>query len=193
MCKHLPFHCLCRSQSQFTSASLPLYCTVRLHHFLHNLPLQPDVWFNTWRKSICVQTWQVNESPLKANYFPCAFRACVGARDPYCGWDLLLKKCTTLEESVRMSQWEQSITKCPVSIVVVLHLIWFFLYDSDYLHQASTVTCEFNTHINMCSNCSVFSPQTHNFHYNQQRFKPSWEMYVSLPEKRHLGSKQRDS
>lgn len=42
-------------------------------------------------------------------------RACVGARDPYCGWDLLLKKCTTLEESVRMSQWEQSITKCPVS------------------------------------------------------------------------------
>lgn len=44
------------------------------------------------------------------------FRACVGARDPYCGWDLLLKKCTTLEESVRMSQWEQTITKCPVSM-----------------------------------------------------------------------------
>ncbi|MED6265905.1 Semaphorin-5A, partial [Characodon lateralis] len=45
--------------------------------------------------------------------------ACVGARDPYCGWDLLLKKCTTLEESVRMSQWEQSITKCPVRNVTV--------------------------------------------------------------------------
>uniref|UniRef100_A0A8C7YYH7 Sema domain-containing protein n=1 Tax=Oryzias sinensis TaxID=183150 RepID=A0A8C7YYH7_9TELE len=44
---------------------------------------------------------------------------CVGARDPYCGWDLLLKKCTTLEESVRMSQWEQSITKCPVRNVTV--------------------------------------------------------------------------
>ena len=52
----------------------------------------------------------------------------MGARDPYCGWDLLLKKCTTLEESVRMSQWEQSITKCPVSRfpifthIIVVHL-----------------------------------------------------------------------
>ncbi|KAF3835953.1 hypothetical protein F7725_028511 [Dissostichus mawsoni] len=45
--------------------------------------------------------------------------ACIGARDPYCGWDLLLKKCTTLEESVRMSQWEQSISKCPVRNVTV--------------------------------------------------------------------------
>ncbi|TNN89024.1 Semaphorin-5A [Liparis tanakae] len=50
-------------------------------------------------------------------YYPS--RACVGARDPYCGWDLLLKKCTTLEESVRMSQWEQSITKCPIRNVTV--------------------------------------------------------------------------
>ncbi|KAJ3611224.1 hypothetical protein NHX12_021240, partial [Muraenolepis orangiensis] len=41
------------------------------------------------------------------------------SRDPYCGWDLVLKKCTTLEESVRMSQWEQSITKCPVSAISV--------------------------------------------------------------------------
>lgn len=49
----------------------------------------------------------------------CPCSACVGARDPYCGWDLLLKKCTTLEESVRMSQWEQSITKCPVSCCLV--------------------------------------------------------------------------
>ncbi|MGH0133025.1 UNVERIFIED_CONTAM: hypothetical protein FKN15_035391 [Acipenser sinensis] len=39
--------------------------------------------------------------------------ACVGARDPYCGWDLVLKKCTTLDESLSMSQWEQSITECP--------------------------------------------------------------------------------
>ncbi|CAB1340882.1 unnamed protein product, partial [Coregonus sp. 'balchen'] len=46
-------------------------------------------------------------------------RACVGARDPYCGWDLVLRKCTTLEESVSMSQWEQSITKCPVRNVTV--------------------------------------------------------------------------
>ncbi|TRY53901.1 hypothetical protein DNTS_026477 [Danionella cerebrum] len=45
--------------------------------------------------------------------------ACVGARDPYCGWDLVLKKCTTLEESVSMSQWEQSITRCPVRNVTV--------------------------------------------------------------------------
>ncbi|KPP71089.1 hypothetical protein Z043_110030, partial [Scleropages formosus] len=39
--------------------------------------------------------------------------ACVGARDPYCGWDLVLKRCTALEESLSMSQWEQSITECP--------------------------------------------------------------------------------
>lgn len=56
----------------------------------------------------------------------CPCRACVGARDPYCGWDLLLKKCTTLEESVRMSQWEQSITKCPVSCCLV-NLSSFYL------------------------------------------------------------------
>ncbi|KAK1174109.1 semaphorin-5A-like isoform X1 [Acipenser oxyrinchus oxyrinchus] len=39
--------------------------------------------------------------------------ACFRARDPYCGWDLVLKKCTTLDESLSMSQWEQSITECP--------------------------------------------------------------------------------
>ncbi|CAB1461008.1 unnamed protein product, partial [Pleuronectes platessa] len=57
---------------------------------------------------------QVIKIPLKRCSYHKSREACVGARDPYCGWDLLLKKCTTLEESVRMSQWEQSITKCPV-------------------------------------------------------------------------------
>lgn len=95
----------------------------------------------------------------------------MGARDPYCGWDLLLKKCTTLEESVRMSQWEQSITKCPVSLLpdVYIHHFWF-----DQLHWLSLV-CNFkvvrntiilppafmlsssrrvNTHIHLCSSGS---------------------------------------
>uniref|UniRef100_W5N7X9 Sema domain-containing protein n=1 Tax=Lepisosteus oculatus TaxID=7918 RepID=W5N7X9_LEPOC len=44
---------------------------------------------------------------------------CVGARDPYCGWDLVLKRCTALEESLSMSQWEQSITECPTKNVTV--------------------------------------------------------------------------
>uniref|UniRef100_A0A8C7YX44 Sema domain-containing protein n=1 Tax=Oryzias sinensis TaxID=183150 RepID=A0A8C7YX44_9TELE len=62
---------------------------------------------------------QVIKIPLKRCSYHKTREACVGARDPYCGWDLLLKKCTTLEESVRMSQWEQSITKCPVRNVTV--------------------------------------------------------------------------
>ncbi|KAF0028165.1 hypothetical protein F2P81_019252 [Scophthalmus maximus] len=62
---------------------------------------------------------QVIKIPLKRCSYHKSREACVGARDPYCGWDLLLKKCTTLEESVRMSQWEQSITKCPIRNVTI--------------------------------------------------------------------------
>ncbi|KAI4798715.1 hypothetical protein KUCAC02_020536, partial [Chaenocephalus aceratus] len=62
---------------------------------------------------------QVIKIPLKRCSYHKSREACIGARDPYCGWDLLLKKCTTLEESVRMSQWEQSISKCPVRNVTV--------------------------------------------------------------------------
>ncbi|XP_077591911.1 semaphorin-5A isoform X1 [Stigmatopora nigra] len=62
---------------------------------------------------------QVIKIPLKRCSYHKNREACVGARDPYCGWDLLLKKCTTLEESARMSEWEQSISKCPVRNVTV--------------------------------------------------------------------------
>ena len=48
----------------------------------------------------------------------CIFSACIGAQDPYCGWDVVMKKCTTLEESLSMTQWEQSIATCPVSVRV---------------------------------------------------------------------------
>ncbi|XP_076868946.1 semaphorin-5A [Brachyhypopomus gauderio] len=65
----------------------------------------------------------VRDQVIKIHLMRCDFHktreACVGARDPYCGWDLVLKKCTTLEESVSMSQWEQSITQCPVRNVTV--------------------------------------------------------------------------
>uniref|UniRef100_A0A8C6P033 Semaphorin 5A n=1 Tax=Nothobranchius furzeri TaxID=105023 RepID=A0A8C6P033_NOTFU len=57
---------------------------------------------------------QVIKIPLKRCSYHKSREACVGARDPYCGWDLLLKKCTTLEESVRMSQWDDVfLTFCP--------------------------------------------------------------------------------
>uniref|UniRef100_A0AAY4ADZ6 Sema domain-containing protein n=1 Tax=Denticeps clupeoides TaxID=299321 RepID=A0AAY4ADZ6_9TELE len=62
---------------------------------------------------------QVIKIPLMRCNFHKSRDACVGARDPYCGWDLVLKKCTTLEESLSMSQWEQRITECPVRNVTV--------------------------------------------------------------------------
>ncbi|KAI1902278.1 hypothetical protein AGOR_G00043060 [Albula goreensis] len=42
---------------------------------------------------------QVIRVQLKRCSFHGTREACVGARDPYCGWDLALKRCTTLEES----------------------------------------------------------------------------------------------
>uniref|UniRef100_A0A452VBN6 Semaphorin 5A n=1 Tax=Ursus maritimus TaxID=29073 RepID=A0A452VBN6_URSMA len=45
--------------------------------------------------------------------------ACVGAQDPYCGWDMVMKKCTSLEESLNMTQWEQNTTTCPTRNLTV--------------------------------------------------------------------------
>ncbi|XP_036374893.1 semaphorin-5A-like isoform X1 [Megalops cyprinoides] len=65
----------------------------------------------------------VQDQVIKVQLRRCGFHrtreACVGARDPYCGWDLGLKRCTTLEESLSMSQWEQIITECPRRNVTV--------------------------------------------------------------------------
>ncbi|KAF7240448.1 Semaphorin-5A [Varanus komodoensis] len=57
--------------------------------------------------------------PLKRCPFYRTRSACVGSHDPYCGWDLVLKKCTPLEESLSMSQWEQSILACPTRNLTV--------------------------------------------------------------------------
>lgn len=138
-------------------------------------------------------------------------RACVGARDPYCGWDLLLKKCTTLEESVRMSQWEQSITKCPVSFIemfpdlYITHCAALAFFSVPTLKLKIRVENiiiitqplrtlfsphEFNTHIHLCSYplkttaCSVFSPCTHSL----QATAPNARLRnISLPKKGILG------
>lgn len=134
----------------------------------------------------------------------------MGARDPYCGWDLLLKKCTTLEDSVRMSQWEQSITKCPVRIpslyiyIIVLHflslyLLFFFLSlclqtlklveNRTILAQPPCLPCspyEFNTYIHLCSSplrpCSVFSLYTHNV----QAAAPKTSLENTSPAKKSI-------
>ncbi|NXD23487.1 SEM5A protein, partial [Spelaeornis formosus] len=57
--------------------------------------------------------------PLKRCLFYKTYSACIGSQDPYCGWDMVMKKCTTLEESLSMSQWEQSITVCPMRNLTV--------------------------------------------------------------------------
>ncbi|XP_030825622.1 semaphorin-5A [Camarhynchus parvulus] len=57
--------------------------------------------------------------PLKRCLFYKTYSACIASQDPYCGWDMVMKKCTTLEESLSMSQWEQSITVCPMRNLTV--------------------------------------------------------------------------
>ncbi|ELW61637.1 Semaphorin-5B [Tupaia chinensis] len=60
----------------------------------------------------------LNEGVLRVPLERCtAYRsqgACLGARDPYCGWDGKQQRCSTLEDSSNMSLWTQNITACPV-------------------------------------------------------------------------------
>lgn len=61
----------------------------------------------------------VAKIPLKRCLFHQTRSACIGAQDPYCGWDVVMKKCTSLEESLSMTQWEQSISTCPTRNLTV--------------------------------------------------------------------------
>ncbi|XP_025873434.1 semaphorin-5A isoform X2 [Vulpes vulpes] len=45
--------------------------------------------------------------------------ACIEAQDPYCGWDILVKKCTSLVDSLNMTQWEQITSTCPIRNLTV--------------------------------------------------------------------------
>ncbi|XP_040833327.1 semaphorin-5A [Ochotona curzoniae] len=61
----------------------------------------------------------VAKVPLKRCQFYRTRSTCMGAQDPYCGWDVVMKKCTSLEESLSMTQWEQSISACPTRNLTV--------------------------------------------------------------------------
>ncbi|XP_008056885.1 semaphorin-5A [Carlito syrichta] len=61
----------------------------------------------------------VAKIPLKRCQFHHSRSTCIGAQDPYCGWDVVMKKCTSLEESLSMTQWEQSISACPTRNLTV--------------------------------------------------------------------------
>ncbi|XP_013361362.1 PREDICTED: semaphorin-5A isoform X2 [Chinchilla lanigera] len=57
--------------------------------------------------------------PLKRCQFFHTRSSCIGAQDPYCGWDVVMNKCTSLEESLSMTQWEQSLSGCPTRNLTV--------------------------------------------------------------------------
>nr|KAF6442212.1 semaphorin 5A [Rousettus aegyptiacus] len=61
----------------------------------------------------------VAKVPLRRCQFHSTRSACIGAQDPYCGWDVAMKKCTSLEESLSMTQWEQTISACPTRNLTV--------------------------------------------------------------------------
>ncbi|XP_007953856.1 semaphorin-5A [Orycteropus afer afer] len=61
----------------------------------------------------------VAKVPLRKCHFHLTRSACLGAQDPYCGWDVTMKKCTSLEDSLSMTQWEQSVSACPVRNLTV--------------------------------------------------------------------------
>ena len=64
----------------------------------------------------------VQLSGLSSDPHVCVSSACIGAQDPYCGWDVVMKKCTSLEESLSMTQWEQTLASCPVSVRILSSL-----------------------------------------------------------------------
>ncbi|XP_023368848.1 semaphorin-5A [Otolemur garnettii] len=56
---------------------------------------------------------------LSVDPLVCVCSACIGAQDPYCGWDMVRKTCSSLEDSLSMTQWEQSISACPTRNLTV--------------------------------------------------------------------------
>lgn len=75
--------------------------------------------------------------------------SCLGARDPYCGWDLRQKKCTTIEDSSNMSLWSQNITDCPIRNLTV---------DGEFGSWSPWQLCEEATRSCVCRSRSCDSP-----------------------------------
>ncbi|XP_069838553.1 semaphorin-5B isoform X2 [Dendropsophus ebraccatus] len=80
---------------------------------------------------------------------------CLGARDPYCGWDSKKKRCTTLEDSSNMSLWFQNITDCPVRNLTVNGALgaWSAWQPCQHSDGDSTCLCRSRTCNNPAPRC----------------------------------------
>ncbi|GAB1300235.1 Semaphorin-5B [Apodemus speciosus] len=73
--------------------------------------------------------------------------ACLGARDPYCGWDGKRQLCSTLEDSSNMSLWIQNVTACPVRNMNGAWTAW-----SSWAQCSTSCSIGFQVRQRSCSN-----------------------------------------